>query len=232
VALEVVYNTAGGFASYAMGGPGGVAVGAAAGPLLMATTKAAQAAVKARLHRSSQTLAVAAQILNRPPDQLVEDASADDGLLELMVRVLDAGGRAILPQKIEALGRVLADAMASHERDYALALARALTDIEAPHVRVLSDIETATVDRAKHGATAPLGLGWSPDAIESLSPKSRELVDPVLAVLSFHGLIRNVALGTWNGVEGNAQYITTELGSDCLSLLHATQAPKASHGEC
>lgn len=64
----------------------------------------------------------------------------DQGHAELLARVLQASACAVTAQeKINALGRVLADGLQGPDKlDEALLLAAALNDLERPHVQVLS----------------------------------------------------------------------------------------------
>lgn len=163
------------------------------------------------------------------PDILAQLALATDENAELTRRVLEAGARTTIPDKLHALSKVLANGLStSHDGDtidHALLLANALHDLEAPHVRVLDRI-------ARHGnqpqpdpAPNTGSSGLTRDRLSIDMPDDRAVLEPVLAVLRLHGLISEWMPGTWASLEGQGRYVVSLLGAECLQLLGATDLP-------
>jgi hypothetical protein len=163
---------------------------------------------RARQQRLGQANAAFSTAQEAMADQdAVATALSSQSRLELTVRVLEAASRAMMKDKIEALGKVLAQGLQAATVDEALFITAALADIEAPHVQVLSLVEPPV-----SGGT---GL-TSDDAVASL-PGHTLVMDPIIEVLRHRGLIRNGAEGTYGG--SPPRYVRTSIGSRCLELL-------------
>lgn len=199
------------------------------GGLLIGTAWALdRAGFPRRLARGQQAIDVAAAEVGGE-DRLVELATGDDARLELTMRVLEAAARTTLQDKIGALGRVLAQGLQGDTVDPALMLAHALEDLEAPHVRVLERI-ARDGSTPKHDEPAPNtgAIGMSPERLQIDMPGDRAIIDALIASLSLHGLIRDIAIGSWSSVEGRARYVITSLGTECLGLLDVRGLPHPS----
>ena len=86
-------------------------LGTVAGGLVPVAVQLA-AAVRSRwIGKASQAVQVATDLLDPGVDILDERSPRYDERLELIARVIDAAARATLQEKIEALGRVLADGL-------------------------------------------------------------------------------------------------------------------------
>jgi hypothetical protein len=72
---------------------------------------------------------------------VLERSSAYEDRLELLARVIESSARSTFEEKIDALGRVLADGL-QEDGDIAeaLVLARALEVLDQPHVVVLDHL--------------------------------------------------------------------------------------------
>lgn len=210
-------------------GPIGAGVGLVGGPLLVGAAKAATIAIRKRLNNGARVLGVAADRKSITVDELLARFAIDPPRAELLARVLEAGGRSVLPGKIEALGQVLADGSDTDELDYPLALANALDALEGPAARALQAIANDG-QRPKHEARAPLTgtIGTTADMLRADLPGDARLVDASLQVLRLHGLIRDIAKGSYGGNEGIEIFLATDVGQDCLRLLGIDEAPAAA----
>lgn len=213
---DAVAGVAGGLVGMAFGGPEGALVGSLTGPYVVAAGKAGNAALRQRFLKGSGVIEVACRAVRREPEELLEEITQDQAHLELLARVLEAGGRAVLPEKIEALGHVLAQGIQADTVDEALFLAAALADLEAPHIQVLEQVQKyAGTPQADVGA-----IGMTELRVIELMPTHRLVVPAVIRVLNLHGLIRDLTGGatTYGGMPA-PRFLTTELGDRCLHLL-------------
>jgi hypothetical protein len=211
-------GTAGVVAELALGsGPLGTVAGG-----LMPVAVQLTAAVRSRwIRRASQAVQVATDLLDPGVDILDERSPRFDERLELIARVIDAAARATLHEKIEALGRVLADGLNDDEHiDEALILASALAVLEAPHVAVLDRLD---VQREPPAELIVAGrdstLGWRNEHLRHVLPGLSTILENVLAVLSAQGLIVDLRGETWSTAQGGPTWKITPLGRRCLFLL-------------
>lgn len=123
-------------------GAAGVVAGTLVPPLVSLAMRLDERAHARRLEQVNTTLEMAAARAGCADDlkAFEELLDRDQGHAELMARVLQASACAVTAQeKINALGRVLADGLQGPDKlDEALLLAAALNDLERPHVQVLS----------------------------------------------------------------------------------------------
>lgn len=216
-APEVAAGAAGGLIGFAIGGPLGAVIGGAITPAMVTTWRVGNAALAGRIQRGSRALEVAADQTGKSLDALAEAALADAGRLELLARVLEAAGRTPLPEKVPALGHVLAEGL---EPDAVLAealiLAAALDVIEAPHVQVLKQL--------RDGAEGQQ-LGVLSANLTVLQP----LLVPILHTLQAQGLAEDVSVPdvgpsmaefvSPSTRRGEPLWRRTALGTRCLALL-------------
>lgn len=210
--------------------------GAMVPPALMAAWRLDQATFAPRLARAGRTIAVASEELGLAVPEIERLSQRDEATTSLVGRVLAASANAATArEKVDALGRVLAKALGDEDRvDEALMLARALDDLEAPHVRTL-----AALGFRSSQPDARTGEHWwfaripSPDRDHTLSAFTHvaggeHVASAVLGVLTRHGLVRQETrtrpdpqyLGERNAppLRENVWGIT-ELGTICLNLL-------------
>lgn len=187
-------------------------------PALGLTIRALREADRRMWRQVAQAIAIATDELDGAAD-IEKLASQDAARTELLRRVVQAAGHSTLEEKIPALGRVLAAGLPQGDRvDEALILAAALHDLEAPHVHVLATIafEEPDEDEIRQPSS-----GWMLWMLERRHPGHRAVMTPILRILELHGLVVDVALGTWNGAGGRSMYGVSEAGRRCLELLSA-----------
>ncbi|MFE6336159.1 hypothetical protein ACFVOK_23580 [Streptomyces sp. NPDC057798] len=100
-----------------------------------------------RLHRSGEVLRNVARTLGVDEDAVADRLISDDGILELASRVILAAQDISLEQKRNALARALAAAIADASPatlDICGLIARAITGLDAPHIRMMAVLEEAT----------------------------------------------------------------------------------------
>lgn len=204
-----------------VGGLDPVTAGALA-PALAAVLRLDSWSHTRRLQRAEHVLQQAADVLGGV-DELERVATRDDAHLELATRVLEAAARTTLPDKIPALARVLATGLQADTKvDEALILAAALSDLEAPHVLVLSTI--AVHPTSPIAATAPStgAPGWNSTQLATHLPGTKLVLSALVQVLVAHGLIVNLAdhqEPAWADVGQQPRYGVSDLGRTCLALL-------------
>ncbi|MCU1592168.1 MAG: hypothetical protein JWP11_3424 [Frankiales bacterium] len=236
-ALELLAATAatagGGLLGYGIGGPGGAAIGNAAPAAVTLAWRLGNHALATRLTRGSQALDQAAQQLGTDLDDIAQRAVTDPARLELLARVLEAAGRSPLPEKIPALGQVLAQGITAGadaaQVDEALLLATALDTIEAPHAQVLDVLSFGA--RSDTGAPpATRRGGMFPGVIAARLPGHARLLDSLLHALQGQGLVEDVGTpkvvtpAPRGGVKtepAKPQWRLTDLGWSCIDLLRA-----------
>lgn len=145
--------------------------------------------------------------LVRTNEELVEHVLASDELEELVNRAVEDAARTTWEEKLDALARVVAAAIDGDDTvvSTSLLVEAALSRLERPHAQALTHIAAA-------GPTtrAEILQRW---------PGSTSVVEPVLAVLAGEGLIRNIASGTYDGLEGREKWVVSDLGEELLLLL-------------
>ena len=208
----------------------GIAVGAnpilatvigASGPALKLAHKLSSRALERRQDRAAQVLERAAEILDVGLDILEERAASYDDRLELLARVLEAAARTPLDEKVTALARVLAEGLRDGGSvDESVVIGAALADLEAAHVFVLRHLAVTPLppeelQRPNH----PEPRGWEASQVRSAVPEVTQILDSLLAVLSGHGLIRDLGGVTYPGSVGPSVWKVTTLGRRCLLLL-------------
>lgn len=152
------------------------------------------------------------------PDRLVEKVLASDEQSELTRRVLEAAARTTVPDKLRALGRVLAQGLDDTEHiDSSLLLAAALYDIEGPHVRALRIIEHLDDLAPEPGQMLMKYSGSNIAEIRPFLTGDEGVLEAVLGALSVHGLVRVVSV-THPG-ETAPRYLVTDLGRGMIQLL-------------
>jgi hypothetical protein len=197
---------AGALAGYALGGPGGVVVGASAGEALQYL---ASRALGLRRRQAEEVLEIAARESARTVDDLLACLTANPSRLQLAAAaVVTAAAETALHAKVRALGRALATgALAADdaEVDEQRFLVDTLRDLEAPHVRVLDQISRR---REGHGSEVTMPR-WAQYKLEPRLPGIALVLQPVLNVLAGRALITQV----------ERKWTITEFGKHCLTLL-------------
>jgi hypothetical protein len=145
-------------------------------------------------------------------DGLLEELTSTPVRQELLASALEGAAHATLEAKIKALGRSLATgalATNSAEVDRELLFVRAMSEIEAPHLRLLEQM--AKAKQALYRAQLPevTGLGSA--------------FDPLFATLQRHGLVQQVAVEPRSGVY---RWELTRFGHDCLGRLRVAGEPE------
>jgi hypothetical protein len=152
-------------------------------------------------------------------DELLSRAADDPARYELLVRVFEAADSASVPDKIRALGTVLANGLSGDEWvDESMLLVSALAELEAPHIIILRQLTCP-------GPNLP-GVGemrWSRASLATARPTYAMVLPAVLGTFERHGLI------VWtDGLLGDDQDgqtpVVTSLGERCLILLGASPA--------
>jgi hypothetical protein len=221
--LGLTAGALGASAAVALFGTGtvGAIVGGAAGPALVLGAKLYARRLVRQQQQIKEVVDVAATCLGGL-DILEERASRYDERLELLTRVLRAAGRSTLKAKVHALGRILADGVTDGQSiDEAFALAAALDDLEAVHVLVLKYLDENPSPpeelSRRERAESP---GWEARQLVEALPDAASMVEPVVSVLTRHGLLNAGGGVNYPGHVGPAVYRVAPLGARCLFLLH------------
>lgn len=155
------------------------------------------------------------------PETLGERLARDEPALSLTAETVEAAIRTAVPEKIGALGRVLANAAHDTAKvDEELLVVRALAQIEAPHISLLALLAGEPPFKAVQGHEAR-ALGWTPDQIANRLPGHTEVLDPLLVTLQSSGLIKAGGSDTtWDGsLFADQQWTATRFGRLCLQRL-------------
>ncbi|MFJ2021693.1 hypothetical protein [Streptomyces nodosus] len=227
---QVAAATAGAVAGVAVGGPvGGALVGAAVGPTLATGFEMAADRIAAnRVARSGELMSEVTRVLGIDANELQERLLADERLLEFAGRVVGAVQDTSLIQKRQALSRALAAAVADPapaRLDIWELLHAAIREIDAPHIRFLHVISSATplpqppekpVDGVRYGMTL--------EQICEIDPGLELGGHAILQKLLSLGLIENSLHGVlWSGT--HRPYALSGLGQRLLTLLELDSPP-------
>jgi hypothetical protein len=218
---DLTASAGGALVGYTVGGPEGAVIGNTTAPALTLAWHLGNQALAAQLARGSRALDVAAQTLDTDLEDLAARATADDGRLELLARVLEAAGRTPLPEKIPALGRVLAlglDTTTGDSVDLVFAYAAALDELEAPHLTVLTLLDSEAIGPSFATRPEPLP-GWLPSEVIDRLPGHRYAMPSILRTLERHALLEDPIPGSWPTRDGEHPITTSDLGQQCLELL-------------
>jgi hypothetical protein len=209
-------------------GAAGTLAGAVLPPAMLLALRADERARQRRLERAARTLEVAAQELGVGLEEVEQLGLRDEEHTELLMRVLQASACAITArEKVEALGRVLADGLRHDEKfDEALLLAAALGDLEAPHVRTLRGIGQVWRGRGKglHWDYREHAREWYTTGDMALAAGGSLAAPAVVGVLARHGLVEQATRDRRgiNGVEREQVWSISALGTKCLVLLRVS----------
>lgn len=189
-AAEVASNTVTFLAGLAGPEAGGMA--AAASPVVKHAFDSISERWHRRSRRSGEAVPEAADEAGLPPLEVAGRAGEDPRLLALAGAALNAGMGTADPDKVRALGRALASAFDDEARvDLEVLTVAALTDMEAPHVKVLrrmKEARSATYVRTSGPCRTPL-YAWPMADLQRLVPEAGDALGPVLATLGRHHLI-------------------------------------------
>jgi hypothetical protein len=211
-------------ASMMVAGPGGALIAGSAAAVVQHVVREE---MNRRFQRAANVVQIAATEAQMTPEELFERVRADDRLLELAASVIAAAAETALQAKIRALGQALArgtlatdDATIDQERF----MVGTLAALEAPHVRVLTQIKRhyrgygqRTTSDGTHQAH-----GWTFEALAARQPGLRQMLRPILSALTANALIFDTAIGTWDYTVGKSErWIITNYGRRVLDLLES-----------
>jgi hypothetical protein len=214
-------SVGGALAGWKLGGPGGAALAAGVGPAL----DEAIARVNAfRQHHVEQVVTDAADIAGLEIGELIDRLLEDELRGELAARALLAAQDAGTAERLRALSRSLAaGALASDAEGVAIELlyVRALADLDAPHVYVLTLFSSTWRE---------LGLGdqdtLPPDGLNygqlQQAAQLGDALDPIVGILLRHGLVdERTAPGgmTFQAVLGRGNVRLTSFGRSLLDRM-------------
>jgi hypothetical protein len=216
---SAIVSGGGGALGVALGGELGAGIGPVAVVLAASTVQGLTRAASARMARRRAALTAAVDVSRSSVDELLSRAADDPARYELLVRVFEAADSASVPDKIRALGTVLANGLSGDEWvDESMLLVSALAELEAPHIIILRQLTCP-------GPNLP-GVGemrWSRASLATARPTYAMVLPAVLGTFERHGLI------VWtDGLLGDDQDgqtpVVTSLGERCLILLGASPA--------
>lgn len=206
-------------------GPGGSLVGGVVGQQI--ANSVGTEVLAYRRARAARMFEVALNASEVSPAELGMDLMSTEARIQLTASAIEAAMRAVADEKIVVLGRLLAEGRL-HEDDAVLSvdlpLARALADIEAPHLQLLDRLYDKKL-REPGGTRAEIGFsiahlrGRTTRAQRDGSgfPQFADGMDALLGTLQVHGLAR-WAPPDWSDVIGQGSipaprpskwYITT-----------------------
>ncbi|WP_329174930.1 hypothetical protein OG754_19210 [Streptomyces decoyicus] len=207
-------------AGIAIGGPFGGVVGAFSAPALSSAAGMLVEHVRQRrLHRSGQVLRNVARTLGMSESSVVDRLISDDGILELASRVILAAQDISLDQKRRALARALAAAIADGRPatlDISGLIARAITGIDAPHIRMMAILEDAAPLPSQPNDAIKYGMQLT--EIIQKDPGLTEGAYPILRQLLYLGVAEDATNGM-TFLESSRAYALSELGRKVLETL-------------
>jgi hypothetical protein len=207
-------NVVGALIGLAFLGPGGALVGAAAAPILAPGIQAfVRRALTFNAERTTRALDGAAHEAGISVGELLEWAGTNERRALFTAEVIAAAQATLLDAHIRVLSKVLADGIRDDAVvDTDMLLVRTLADIEKPHLQVLQQV-------AQDRTGEPVDLkGWQAGDLVGVLPHVALVLDPVLAVLSRHGLIDDETRGTYDRPH-EQRWVLTGYGRRCLKLL-------------
>lgn len=177
---------------------------------LTAASPAAVAVIEGRRRNRVADLGRKIEQLVEATENLAGRVLASDELEELVNRAVEDAARTTWQEKLDALASVVAAAVEGDDTTVStsLLLEAALSRLERPHALALRHIATGGPS-----TRTELAERW---------PGSTSVVEAILAVLASEGLIRNIAAGTYEGLEGQETWVLSELGEELLLLLDPT----------
>jgi hypothetical protein len=191
---------------------------AAPPPALVLAWRLAEQAGRRQQQNQQRVIEVAAECLGGL-DILEARTAGYDERVELVARVLEAAGPSTLEEKVQALGRVLAEGVREEgDIDEAFALAATLDDLEGVHVLLLQYLAEHPQPPEAIRRSGP--KGWDVGELQQIQPDVAALVEPAVAVLNRHGLVSAGGGRTFPGSGGPAIYSVAPLGKRCLFLLY------------
>lgn len=208
---------------------GGALAGAAAGPVL--ATGFEVAANRIAAHRAARTAEVMWEVtrsLGIEASELEERLLADERLLEFAGRVLGAAQDVSLTEKRRALSRALAAAVADPapaRLDIWELLQTAIREIDAPHIRFLHVISSATpLPQPPERPTEGVQYGMTLEQLCKIDPGLGLGGHAILQKLLSLGLIESSLHGVlWSGT--HRPYALSGLGQRLLALLDTDTLP-------
>lgn len=216
--LAIAMGSSGVIAAIATGDAPGTTVAATAAPLLV------QAAVALRARwaeKGQRAIDVAADHMGVGVDIVLERSLTYEDRLELLARVIESSARSTFEEKIDALGRVLADGL-QEDGDIAeaLVLARALEVLDQPHVVVLDHLARNRLPPAELLDVRHIGVaGWQVPVIAEALPDLADVMEPLVATLAGIGLLRDNTGVNYASQPGPEAWVITSPGLRCLFLL-------------
>lgn len=222
MAIEAAASGGGILTQLAMGtGVTTTVAGGVAPVVISALVRVTREVIRRRQNRAGRLLLTAAEAVGGL-DIFEERLYSHDERVELLGRVLEAAARTTtLEAKIRALSRVLVDGLADDaDMGEAFILAAALTDVEAPHIKVLEYIDAQPVpplESRPHKDLEP--QGWEANYLARALPEVAEILDGLIAVLARHGLLKEIGGVTYPGSVGPAMLTISRLGQRLVFLL-------------
>jgi hypothetical protein len=145
-------------------------------------------------------------------EEFVDRLSEDERLLDMLVQAADASSRTPMESKRIAMGRVLAQAMKDDAQiDYSAAMLRALSAVEAPHVRILA--------RLAQESRTQIGPG-------------NEVPEPYLSQIVAQGLVHTTeaTVSPAPNIFAGAAYVTT-FGHELLRWIRTAESEGGAESE-
>ena len=152
-------------------------------------------------------------------EELLRATLQDERHLDLFRQILEAAQEASLEDKRRALAKVWARAAdGTTEVDAAVLYAQALRDLDPPHVEVMKAVSSPRPGGGELSGQPTVG-SVTADELRTLLPGHAKVLEPIIATLTRHALIRNTKAGTYDGLEGNEAWSLSEFGAQVAELL-------------
>lgn len=246
-ARRAATGVAGSIIGYVVADAPGAAVGGGAPAVLDDAFRWLGQQWRAQTRRNSErVLDVAADTADLSRDDMVVRLTADPKRLQVAGMALSAGAMTTDEDKLQALARSLA--MAAEDDalvDPEMLVVAALTDMEAPHIKVLRIMATGASRRRIHGRRNH--ASYALRGLEHELPEVAGLMAPVLSTLLRHGLVseENDLRASLDRRDrdrarfgGNSSwqprpplYRVTDFGDHCLDLLSSIEVEKGQGDE-
>ncbi|HET9897680.1 MAG TPA: hypothetical protein VFQ44_22345 [Streptosporangiaceae bacterium] len=185
---------------------------------------------KERVERATYALILGVALAGIPVDEFDKRCEEDPDLALLCAKVVLAAQDAAFQDKLYGLARSLASALEDGSRVSAeILFATIISQVEAPHVRLLAQFERPRADIALTSDARPEDQDpeqnwYNAKQLAMLDPGLEHVLAPLLGVLASNGLIQRAGQGGM-GFAGPGPEITsysiTDFGKELLGRLRA-----------
>ena len=178
----------------------------------------------ARLQRAAAALSLTSELSGLTIEQVRDRVARSPHQLLLLSEVLQAAEATLLEDKARRLAQLLAAGLAQPDTvDVCRLHTSVLADLEGPHLlvmRLLTAVPVSIDDQDREWESSAQPAGWQRRHLGSEVPALGAAVDVVLATLVRHGLVLDLAAGTYGGGGHEVErFALTDMGREILHSL-------------